>query len=577
MIILGLNIFHGDSSACILRDGKLLSAVEEERFTRKKHWAGFPINSIKFCLNENNITLSDVDHICVNQNNYSNILRKILYIGTNKLNFDYLLNKLKKKNSKNLNYLFNINFKKNQFKGKYHYIEHHLSHTSSSFYLSPFSEAVNVSVDGFGDFVSTAWGVGSNCNNLIQDKVFFPHSLGIFYQSLTQYLGFLNYGDEYKVMGLAPLGKNYLEKEFDEIVKVNNNAKFELNLKYFRHHKNNIEFKWDNGSPIFDQIFDDSLQDLLGKKREKNSEITKKHFDIAFSIQRKYENVFFNLLNKIYDEFPQDNLTLSGGCAMNSVANGKIREKTKFKNIFTMCSPGDAGGAIGCAFHVYHDLVKKKNFSNDTPYLGPKFDNQEIKNLLNKTLVNSNEIEFFEKQDDELIYFIAKKISEGNVVGWFQDKMEFGPRALGNRSILCDPRNNNMQNILNLKIKRRESFRPFAPSILEEEVDNWFDEKAYVPYMSEVFGIKKDKQKLIPAVTHVDGTGRLQTVRKEINKKYYNLINKFYEITNVPIILNTSFNEQEPIVCTPQEALDCFLRTKMDILCMQNFVITRKI
>ena len=576
MIILGLNIFHGDSSACIIKDGVVLSAVEEERFTRKKHWAGFPLNSINFCLKENNFNFQDIDHICVNQNNFSNILRKLFYVGVNKVNLKYILNKIKKRKLRNLRNLFEINFQKSGFKGKYHYIEHHLAHTSSAFYLSPFSESINVSIDGFGDFVSTAWGLGKNFDNSIDNKIYFPHSLGIFYQSLTQFLGFQNYGDEYKVMGLAPYGNNYLKNEFDEIVVPDKSGKFKLNLDYFRHHKSNIEFKWDDGMPIFDQIYDDKIESLFGKKREKSSTLEKKHFDIAYSTQKKYEEIFFNLLDNIYKKTPCENLTISGGCAMNSVANGKIKERTKFKNVFTLSSPGDAGGAIGSALYVHNNLVRKKIDINDSPYLGPSFSNEYVEKIIEDKIKNKNEFEIIKMSTMESIKFVAKKISEGNVIGWFQDKMEFGPRALGNRSILCDPRNSNMQATLNLKIKRRESFRPFAPSILLEKVNEWFENPSIVPYMSEVLNIKKDKQKEIPAVTHVDGTGRLQTVTREMNKKYYELILEFSKITNIPIILNTSFNEQEPIVCKPEEALDCFLRTKMDILCIENYLIIRK-
>ena len=576
MIILGLNIFHGDSSACIVKDGIILSAVEEERFTRKKHWAGFPKNSINFCLKENNFTLSDVDHICVNQNNYSNILKKLLYIGLNRINLKYVFNKIKKRKLRNLQNLFEKNFNGSNFNGKYHYVEHHLAHTSSAFYLAPFTESVNISIDGFGDFVSTAWGTGKNINNSINNKIYFPHSLGIFYQSLTQFLGFLNYGDEYKVMGLAPYGKNYLEKEFDKILNTDKSGKFKLNLEYFRHHKNNIEFKWDDGMPIFDQIYDDKIETLLGEKRNKNSNLQERHFDIAFSTQKKYEEIFFNLLNKIYEKTPCDNLTISGGCAMNSVANGKIKDRTKFKNIFTLSSPGDAGGAIGSALYIHSKLVGNKVKTNGSPYLGPSFSNDYVEKTIKKKIQNKNEFEIKKLGTKEMVKYLALKISEGNIVGWFQGKMEFGPRALGNRSILCDPRNSDMQSTLNIKIKRRESFRPFAPSILFEKVDEWFERSSMVPYMSEVLNIKKAKQKEIPAVTHIDGTGRLQTVTREMNEKYYNLILEFYKITSIPIILNTSFNEQEPIVCKPEEALDCFLRTKMDILCIENNLIVRK-
>ena len=583
MFIIGINAFHGDSSACLLKDGKLVAAAEEERFRRIKHWAGFPSQSIKWCLSEAGIKLENVNHIAINQDAKANIDKKILFTLNNRPNFKMIIDRFRNKRRR-LNLKDNIlnEFPDSKFNGLFHSVEHHLSHLSSAFHVSPFDQAVIVSVDGFGDFASTAWGVGEGVKINLEERIYFPHSLGVFYQALTQFIGFHNYGDEYKVMGLAPYGKPTYLKQMRQIVKLKLNGNFELNLNYFRHHKEKIEYLWDKGSPNVGTLYSLELIKLLGPARLKNGDITQYHKDIACSVQVMYEEAFFNLLNNLFKKYKINNLALAGGCGMNSVANGKILLNTPFKKVYVQAAAGDAGGAIGAAmttwFKICKEKVKKRLDLHEHAYWGPSFTNDYVSNLLesqrDKIKKENCNVENF-SEISQLTKLTASEIAKGKVIGWFQGKMEWGPRALGNRSIICDPRRSDMKDILNLKIKRRESFRPFAPSILREDVSDWFEQSEEVPFMMQVYQIKKDKRFEIPAVTHVDGSGRLQTVDKKNNPRYYSLINDFKNISGVPMVLNTSFNENEPVVCKPEEALETFLRTKMDVLVIEDWMITR--
>ena len=580
MNIIGINAFHADSSACLVIDGKLITAVEEERFNRIKHWAGFPLLSIKHCLKESNLKISDIDHISINIDPKANLFKKIFFLLKQRPSLNLVLNKLKKKKKYNsIKKIINQEFINDKFTGKINHIEHHYAHLSSAFHVSPYKEACVLSVDGFGDFASTAWGFGSKNDIKINNKIYFPHSLGIFYQAITQYLGFKNYGDEYKVMGLAPYGKPKYVDQLKKVLLIMENGKFELNLDYFKFHKEDFSYRWENGKIEIEDLYSNKLIQLLGPERSKEYQLTEFHKDLAHSTQKVYEEAFLNILNNLYEKYQNENICIAGGCGMNSVANGKIKDNTKFKNIFIQAAAGDAGGAIGAAFTThYKNSNEKRHFQMKHAYWGTSFNDAQIHECIKKNEKNiKNQNCFYEKIsfDDKLNQVVAKDISEGKVVGWFQGKMEWGPRALGNRSILGDPRRSDMKNILNLKIKRRESFRPFAPSILREHVSNWFENDDEVPFMMKVYQIKKDKRHQIPAVTHIDGSGRLQTVYQETNKKYYNLIKEFYKLTKIPLVLNTSFNENEPIVSNPEEALDCFLRTKMDVLVMENYIIKR--
>jgi carbamoyltransferase len=581
LIILGLNAFHADSSAALVRDGRLIAAAEEERFRRVKHWAGVPSQAVAYCLREAGVQLSQVEHIAFNQDSRANLLRKMAYLLIKRPNITLVLSRLRNRRARaGLPELLARAFPGQTLRAGFHPVEHHLAHLFSAFYVGPFDQAAVVSVDGFGDFSSAAWGTAAGSEILAHGRVYFPHSLGIFYQALTQYLGFPHYGDEYKVMGLAPYGQLVLVDAMRKIVRLLPRGGFELDLKYFRHHRENIAYEWTDGSPEFGDLFSPALENLLGPRRLPNEPLEDRHRDIARSAQAMYEEAFFHLLRILQDRSGLTDLALAGGCAMNSVANGKVRRMTPFRRVYVQAAAGDAGGAIGAAFAVWHKLGGKRRFVMDHAYWGPAFDTTNITQLLaaHRQNLSATGCTIEEISDEaELCRRTAAAIADGQVVGWFQGRMEWGPRALGNRSILCDPRRSDMKALLNAKIKRRESFRPFAPSVLEEAVSEWFEENDAVPFMMQVFQIREEKRELIPAVTHVDGSGRLQTVSRQANPRYYRLIESFGTITGVPMVLNTSFNENEPVVCNPEQALDCFLRTKMDLLVIENTVISREI
>ena len=580
MIILGINAYHPNSSASILINGAAKIALEEERINRIKYWSGLPIEAIKFCLKNKNLNFSDVDYIAINQDFFANIFSKTKYILFNRPDIFFLINNFKNKlKRKNILNLLEGELGPVKKSCKLVAIEHHKSHIASAFYESKFDKSVNLSVDGFGDFASVAWGLGDKEKINIDHKILFPNSLGIFYESITQFLGFPNFGEEYKVMGLSSLGKATQIEKIKKIIKLKKNGEFELNLDYFNHHKKKITYSFDNVAPKIDNLFNDNFINLLGSARKQGVDINDYHKDIAASAQKVYEEALFHILNYTYDKYKIDNLTLSGGCAQNSLANGKIIKNTRFQSLFVPSNPGDGGGSVGAAYSLWSSLNKKRPSNKLSCYLGNSYSNNEVEKVIKnkkKEIESANCKFFFMENEEKLCNFTAEQLSQQKVIGWFQGNMEWGPRALGNRSIISDPRNSDIKNILNIKIKRRESFRPFAPSILFEEAKNWFDDLVdEEPHMSRVLHFKKSKKGLIPGVVHVDGTGRLQTVKKTDNPRYYNLINSFNKITGIPIILNTSFNENEPIVFTPENALNCFLRTKMDILIIENWVVTR--
>ena len=603
MKILGLNAYHGDSAACLLLEGKLVAAAEEERFRRIKHWAGLPTQAINYCLEEAKLRLEEIDHIAINRKPGVNNLRRLGFVLTRWPHPKLMAQKIKNIRSaasikEALQESYGI-----ELKAEVHHVEHHLAHLASAFLVSGFSEAACVSIDGFGDFASTAFGVGRGTEVKIDSRVYFPHSLGIFYSALTQFLGFPNYGDEYKVMGLAPYGEPTFLDPLREVVRVRPDGTFRLNLKFFRHHIGNVSYTWKDCAPEVGTLYRHSLIDLLGPPRKPDDPIEQKHKDLARSVQATYEKAFFALLQALHKQHPSDNLALAGGCAMNSVANGKVYRRTPFKKMYLPAAAGDAGGAIGAAAMVQAQLDKagevrsseiedrtlesqlpsssydlRSKRSLNSAYLGPDASEEEIHALIDwkkKEIGDARCTISYVGDEEELLKKSAQAIADGKIVGWFQGRMEWGPRALGNRSILADPRKSEIRDILNAKIKRRESFRPFAPSILREEAAEWFETDDDVPFMMQVFQIRPKYREMIPAVTHVDGTGRLQTVHKETNPRYHRLIEHFRELTGIPVVLNTSFNENEPVVCFPEEALDCFLRTKMDVLVMGSFVLER--
>ena len=597
MLSLGLNAYHGDSSACLVRDGHIVAAAEEERFRRIKHWAGFPAQAISYCLDEARVSIGDVDVVAINSDPRASFLKKIGFALRHRPPIGLIADRLGNQ-AKRLSVAeeLAVAFPQSAFRGRIQRVEHHLAHLASAFLVSPFEDAAIASIDGFGDFSSAAWGVGLGSKMRVDARVHFPHSLGVFYQGLTQYLGFPHYGDEYKVMGLAPYGKPVMLEQMRRIVTLKEGGRFELDLRYFRHHREKIDYAWDGGSPSVGTLFSDAIEDLLGPVRDKDDPLEQKHFDIARSVQAMYEEAFFHLLHHLHEKYHLDSLTLAGGCAMNSVANGKVLRQSAFKRLYVQSAAGDAGGAVGAAVYAWHqaggnkvkasppssalagDPVKGREVM-DHAYLGPAASDGEIAALLEARAVEIDEAGcVVERIGDEqdLCRRTAEAMSRGEVVGWFQGRMEWGPRALGNRSIVCDPRRADMKDILNLKIKRRESFRPFAPSVLKEHVADWFEEDGDVPFMMQVYQIHEEKRTLIPAVTHVDGSGRLQSVYKQTNARYWHLIEAFRALTGVPMVLNTSFNENEPVVCRPVEALDCFLRTRMDVLVMEDYYISRR-
>ena len=567
--IIGINSFHADSSAAIFKNGKLLFAVEEEKLNRQKHWAGFPKLSIMKCLDFAQIKAHEVDSVTINSNPLSNLRKKIPYFLINYLSGPKKLEIFKRiKNKINIKYhlIKNYNFNKNL---NISYIDHHLSHIASSYYPSKFKECLSVSVDGFGDFASVNIAKCSEEKIEILEKIYFPDSLGIFYEMMTQFLGFSNYGDEYKLMGLASYGQSiYFDKVKDNIF--DEDKIFKLNKKFFLHHKKDHSYKFE-GIPNQKILYSNEINNLFPRDLVENDKE-----NLAASVQKVYEYYLFKILKYAKTLYDSENLCLSGGCALNSSANGKIKQELKFKNIFIPYAPADAGGAIGSAMiQIKRESPKKKLENIDNPYLGPDFKNDEILLALNS--VDKNNFEYrLVSNDEELNQIVANKISNGRIIGWFQGRLEFGARALGNRSILADARNKDIRDIINTKIKRRESFRPFAPSIIYEKKKDWFNDELYNYYMESVIKIKDDKKHLVPSIVHVDGTCRLQVIKKDQNLKFYNLLSAFNEITNVPILLNTSFNENEPIVNSPKEAIDCFLRTNMDDIVIHNHILSRK-
>ena len=575
MYILGINAYHGDSAACVFKDGKLIAAIEEERLRRVKHWAGFPSESIKFCLDECGISIQDVDYVTISRDPSANIYKKITHSFKSFVSFKILKDRLKNTKKvvsikQELSSIFDIS--EEEIKAEFYNIEHHRSHMASAFFASPFSESAILSIDGFGDFTSTMIGAGKGGKIEVLDSVIYPHSVGVFYTAFTQYLGFEHYGDEYKVMGLSPYGKPTLMDKVRDVLIIKNNGLFEINKKYFKHPKEGVSMSWENGDPFIENIYSDYMVKVFGRARLKNEEITQFHKDLASSIQRVTEELIFHILNHLQKKTGSKNICIAGGVAQNSVANGKILDNTSFEKMYIPPATHDAGTAIGSVLWLYNHIQGNDRIeSQKHSYFGAKFSDDEVEGFCKENGISYNRYD-----DDELLEVVTDQLINAGVIGWFQGRAEFGPRALGHRSIICDPTRDDAKELINSKIKRREPFRPFAPSILKEFVGEYFEKTDDVPFMEKVFQFKEDKKKKFKAVVHIDGSGRLQSVDKDIEPKYYNLIKKFYDKTGVPILLNTSFNENEPIVNTPAEAYDCFARTSMDMVVMGNVVVTER-
>jgi len=576
MYILGINAYHADSSAAIFKDGKMIAATEEERFRRVKHWAGFPSMAVEFCLREAGINLKEVDEIAIGRDPKAKLDKKLLFLLKNPGGgWNAVLDRIK--NARKVSSLeeeFNKidpSVSKKEIKEKIRQVEHHRSHLASAFFASPFEEAALVSIDGSGDFTTTMIGIGRGNKIEVLDSVDFPHSVGIFYTAFTQLLGFPHYGDEYKVMGLAPYGQPKYVEQLKKVIRFTDNGLFELDLKYFRSAKSGIISYGEDHMPKVAPLYTDSMENEFGKARKKDEPLTQEHKDMAASVQRITELLLFHVLTHLQKRTGLQNVCVAGGVAQNSVANGKITRNTPFKNVYVPSAGHDAGISMGAALYVYNQVLDKPRAKPIwTAYTGSKFSNDEIEEYL-----KSRNIAYQKYTDAELYEKVANRLADAGVIGWFNGRAEFGPRALGARSIIADPRRKDAKDLLNAKIKRRESFRPFAPSILKEYVTEYFEVSDDGPFMEKVFPIRKEKQESIPAVTHADGTGRLQTVDKEVTPRYYALIEAFRKKTGVPILLNTSFNENEPIVNSPKDALECYLRTNMDMLVLENCVIER--
>jgi carbamoyltransferase len=594
VLVLGINAYHGDAAAAIVRDGQLIAAVEEERFNRRKHCAGFPVESIRYCLRAAGASIAEVEHIGISRDPSAHLHKKILFAATRAAKSvggfersqdqsgersgrgilgavtERLANTARVRSLKD-ELAKTLGVAKNGLRAQFHNVEHHRAHLASSFFVSPFERAALLSIDGFGDFISTMWAVGEGNRVDVLDWVEYPHSTGIVYTATTQFLGFPHYGDEGKVMGLAPYGEPRYIEEFRDIIRTDKGGRFRLSLEYFRHHAEGIEMSWDDGSPNVGRIFSDEYVKRFGPPREKGAALTKRESDIAASLQRRLEEVAFHILNHLHERTGLTDLGLSGGVAYNSVMNGKILLNTPFRRVFVQPAAGDSGTAVGVCYQIYNGLLERqRSFVMEGADTGPDFSDEEISIELDRS-----GLKYETYSDREVTRRAAQDIASGAVVGWFQGRMEFGPRALGNRSIVVDPRRADMKEILNERIKKREPFRPFAPSILEERTGDYFEQTHPAPTMLMVYQIKPGRRAEIPAVTHVDGSGRLQTVSAKINPRYHRLIQDFCALTGVPIVLNTSFNENEPIVCTPRHAIDCFMKTHMDVLYLGNHAVRR--
>ncbi len=573
MNILGLNVFHADTSACLIKDGKLISAVEEERFTRIKHFTGFPLNSINFCLKENNLNLDQIDYISVNHNKSYNFKHRLLFglKKIHKINALNRINSLFSKSDINSYFLKNFNY---DISKKIQFVPHHLSHIASTYYQSSVDNALGFSFDGSGDFSTIEVFDLSPKKIKILEKTLYPDSIGIYYQAITQFLGFKNYGDEYKVMGLASYGKPIYKDRIKKIIYLDKN-KLKLNLKYFEHQHKAINYDFESGIPYFEDLFSNKMKYLFGNPREINEPITQFHKDLAASMQSVMEDIVIEKLDKYNASKKYKNLCISGGCAFNSVLNGKLIQKTNFENIYSSQNVGDAGGAVGAALYTAFEN-KVEIARSSSLYLGPKYDDEDINEVIEKNLKYGKNYErIFFDNFEKLCDFVSKFLAEKKIVGWYQDAMEWGPRSLGNRSILADPRHKDIRDLINLKIKLREEFRPFAPAVLLEKTNHYFNLSKNSDYMGFVFDAKDKAKKEIPAVVHTDNTSRVQTVSKKTNKKFYSLIESFEKLTSVPVVLNTSLNVNEPICEKPNDALEVFNKTSMDVLVMQNWVLIK--
>jgi carbamoyltransferase len=578
MIILGINAYHANAAAAIVVDGRLIAAVEEERLNRVKYAAGLPARAIQFCLERAGAKLTEVDHIAIPRDPWARLGTKLRY-AMRMPRFAIERARVMKQFAgvrEDLGAAFQIS--PYEIRAQFHHIEHHTAHMASAYFVSPFDSAAVLSADGLGDFASSMCALGEGPKMRVLGEVTFPHSLGMYYTALTQYLGFWKFGDEYKVMGLAAYGQPEFLDEFRQIVRADGPLSFRLGLDYFTHQSQGADMTWRDASstPVLGRIFSPYLEKRLGPTRKAEEPLTQRHYNLAASMQGALEGVLVSYWNGLAEASGQKTLCLAGGVAFNCVANAKVFDATPFEQVYVQPAAGDAGLSVGAAFVVNHQVLRQPRvFTMHHAYWGPAFSMDEIRQVVSRSEATAD-AEIAEVDEDALVRATARHIAAGRIVGWFQGAAEWGPRALGNRSILADPRRPEMKDILNRRIKHRETFRPFAPSIIEEAVGEFFEKTHPSPFMTFAYPVRPEKRGIIPAPTHVDGTARLQTVSRPANPLYWKLLRAVGDVTGVPAVLNTSFNDNEPIVCRPEEALDCFRRTQMDVLVMGNFVLEKK-
>lgn len=569
MKILGINFNHPETSVVLFVDNEIVFGVEEERLNRIKNFSGFPLLGIKYILKKYNLTLDDIDFIVTNNDRYYNFLPKVFYLFQNFKYSSFSFGKIFERRKTIIDY-FNLYFNYD-IKKKIRNFSHHLCHAASAYCTSSFKDCNIISFDGFGNFSSLEIYTVENGKFHLNKKNYFPHSLGLFYQTITQFLGFKDYGDEYKVMALGAYGNNNYETELNRLITYDNNE-IKLNLNYFTHHKKKL-FMYEDGFPVFPNLYSDEIINLLGVPRKSNEPINQKHKDLANSLQYVYEKISLEIIKYSFRLNKNPNLILTGGCAMNSLFNGKVLSNTNYKNLYINNASSDSGGAIG-AISLINNKKKLKNHI----FIGPSYSNKEIKNCID---------EFRDKLDDKNILFIkdeekineiiVENLEESKLVGIFRGNMEFGPRALGNRSLIANPKIKKIKELINSKIKIREEFRPYACSILNGYVEEYFetgkDKEFYL--MNKVLKVKKEHKNKIAGVIHEDLTSRVQAVDEKSNKRFNDLIKKFYSKTGLPLVLNTSLNSEEPICCSPKDAINFFLKTKIDMIVIENYLILR--
>lgn len=574
MLVLGLNMFHADSSAAIIQDGKVLFAISEERLNRVKHYGGFPNFAVRACLDAAGARLSEIDHVAVGQDSDANLAKKVQYALSKPskiLNFIRL--RQRKEAMKDVRGLLasSLQLPPESLKFQVHHVEHHIAHIASAYYCSPWERAAGFSYDGSGDFVTAMLARCEGNEIEVLERMFVPHSLGSFYTMMCEFIGYKKYGDEGKVMGLAPYGRDTYCEAVRQIIRPKNGT-FELDLDYFMPLGSNQGMQiTGDGIVNLARHYNGKMVSTFGEPRDPRTPITQREMDLAYAMQHCFEEALFGLLNHLHAKDPCDDLVMAGGCALNSVANGKLFSRTPFRRTWIQPAAGDEGLAIGAALHAYHSVLKQpRTCVMQNAYLGPGFADSRIRAALENAHLRARRMERVQLLDE-----VSGHVAAGSIVGWFQGRMEWGPRALGNRSIVAHPGLPNMKDLLNSRIKHREWFRPFAPSILAEHQHEYFEHDHPSPFMLHVYKIRPEKRAELCAVNHVDDTGRLQSVAREENPLYYDLIKAFQRRTGIPVVLNTSFNENEPIVCTPEEAIDCFTRTRMDVLAIGPYVVTK--